>query len=93
MHIHNFYLSDDGVVDVDGVTADARINGPRTESQRTNGVGQANNLGRRGHGRPLQVAGSAVARPTTAVARGGRGMLDAPRGESGSTGAGTARRV
>ena len=45
------------------------------------GVGQANDLGRRWHGRPLQVAGSAVA-------RGGRGMPGAPRGESGSTGAG-----
>ncbi|XP_066311082.1 uncharacterized protein [Miscanthus floridulus] len=51
-------------------------------------VGQADDLGRRWHDRPLQVAGSAVARPTTAVERGGRGMPGAPRGESGSTGAG-----
>ncbi|XP_066310028.1 uncharacterized protein [Miscanthus floridulus] len=58
------------------------------ESQRTMGVGQADDLGRRWHGRPLQVAGSAVARPTTTVARGGRGMPGAPRGESSSTGAG-----
>ena len=46
MHIHNFYLSDDGVVDVDGVAADARIDGPRTESQRTPGVGQVDEPGR-----------------------------------------------
>ncbi|XP_066392883.1 uncharacterized protein [Miscanthus floridulus] len=52
------------------------------------GVGQADDPGRRWHGRALQVAGSAVARSTTAVACGGRGMLGAPRGESGSTGAG-----
>ena len=58
------------------------------ESQRTMGVGQADDPGRRWHGRPLQVAGSAVARSTTTVARGGRRMPRAPRGESGSTGAG-----
>ena len=47
------------------------------------GLGQADDPDRRWHGRPLQVA-----RPTIAVARGGRGMPGAPRGESGSTGAG-----
>ena len=50
------------------------------------GVGQADNPGRRWHDRPLQVAGLAVARPTTAVARGR--IPGAPRGESGSTDAG-----
>ena len=49
MHIHNFYLSDDEVADVDGVTADAGIDGPRTESQRTTGVGETDELGRRWH--------------------------------------------
>ncbi|XP_066380679.1 uncharacterized protein [Miscanthus floridulus] len=52
------------------------------------GVDQADDPGRRWHDRSLQVAGSAVARPTIAVSRGGHGMPGAPRGESGSTGAG-----
>ena len=47
-------------------------------------MGQADDTDRRWHGRPLQVLGSAVARPTTAVAHGGRGMPEAPRGESSS---------
>ena len=36
----------DGVADVDGVAADARIDGPRTESQRMPGVGEDDEPGR-----------------------------------------------
>ena len=43
----------DGVADVDGVAADARIDGPRMESQWTPGVGEGNEAGQRWHGREL----------------------------------------
>ena len=59
-----------------------------TESQRTSGVGQADEPGRRWHGRALQVSRPAGAWPRTAVARGGCGKPGAPRGEAGSAGAG-----
>ncbi|XP_066384950.1 glycine-rich protein DOT1-like [Miscanthus floridulus] len=58
------------------------------ESQQTMGVGQADDPGQRWHGRALQVAASAVAWLTIAVARGGHRMAGAPRGESSSTSAG-----
>ena len=84
MHFHNFYLSDDRVTDVDRVAANAGIDGPRTESQRTTGVGETDELGRRWHGRALQGPRPVVARPGPAVASGGRGMAGAPRGEAGT---------
>ncbi|XP_066323905.1 uncharacterized protein [Miscanthus floridulus] len=55
-----------------------------TESQRTPGVGQADEPSRWRHDRALQVPGPAGARPTTAVEGGGRGMPGAPCGEASS---------
>ena len=64
-----------GAADVDGVAADAGIDGPRTESQRTPGVGEGDEPGRRWRDRALQGSGPAVARD-------GRGMAGARRGEA-----------
>ena len=72
----------DGAADVDGVTADAGIDGPRTESQRTPGVGEADELSRRWRGRELQG-------PGPAVACGGRGTAAEGEGAGAAAWAGT----
>ena len=73
MQIHNFYLSDDGVADVERVAVDA---GAWVRPTSRAGGGTAGRCRCQGRWRVVDNGG------------GGRGMPGAPRGEAGSVGAG-----